>query len=133
MTREILPQRRAAVAFTFAFKGVSFDVQIGFHLDGRPGEVFVTGRKSGSDLQNTLIDAAIAISIAMQHGVPLDQLARSFSREETGTPSSVLGLLVERVIEEAAHEGFLPALPASGLLERSEPPVATGGETTGGS
>lgn len=67
MIREQLPARRRAVTFAFAFKGVAFDVQIGFHDDGRPGEVFVTGRKSGSDLQNTLIDAAIAISIAMQH------------------------------------------------------------------
>jgi hypothetical protein len=35
------------------------------------GEVFIDGGKSGQDVQSTARDAAVVLSLALQHGAPL--------------------------------------------------------------
>ena len=51
------------------------------------GEVFIRGSKSGSDMDILLDDATVILSLALQYGVPLDQLIHSLhtGREEGGT------------------------------------------------
>ncbi|TSC63588.1 MAG: ribonucleoside-diphosphate reductase alpha chain, partial [Parcubacteria group bacterium Gr01-1014_106] len=50
----------------------------GTYEDGTLAEIFVTISKQGSTLAGLLDSFAIAISIALQHGVPLKVLARKF-------------------------------------------------------
>ena len=69
--RRVLPQRRAAETFNLRFWNQPFTVTVGFYADGTPGEVFIDGGKTGQDIQSTARDAAVILSLALQHGVPL--------------------------------------------------------------
>ena len=68
--RRVLPQRRAAETFDLRFWNQPFTVTVGFYADGTPGEVFIDGGKTGQDIQSTARDAAVVLSLALQHGVP---------------------------------------------------------------
>ena len=68
--RRTLPQRRAAETFNLRFWNQSFTVTVGFYPDGTPGEVFIDGCKTGNDIESIARDAAVVLSLAIQHGVP---------------------------------------------------------------
>ena len=69
--RRRLPNRRPAMTEEIAIDGgaAPFTATIGFFPDGRPAEVFLSGGKAGSTLATILGDAAVLISIALQHGI----------------------------------------------------------------
>jgi ribonucleoside-diphosphate reductase alpha chain len=50
-------------------------LHVGFFKDGTPGEIFITASKQGSTIQGILHCFAIAVSMALQYGVPLEALA----------------------------------------------------------
>ena len=74
MIRRTLPQRRAAETFDLRFWNQPFTVTVGFYPDGTPGEVFVGVGKTGTDIASVARDAAVVISLALQHGVPVADL-----------------------------------------------------------
>lgn len=53
---------------------------VGFDQLGRPREMFLAGGKEGSTLDALLADAAVVISVALQHGIPPSALAKSVGR-----------------------------------------------------
>src|SRR5262249_53423136 len=71
-TRTRLPDRRPAETFDVKHNGERYHVSIGRFPDGAIAELFIVGSKSGSDLAAVIHDAAVALSIAAQYGVPLD-------------------------------------------------------------
>ena len=101
MTRERLPNRRPNETVSLMFGGMSFAVTIGFFpTDGRPGEVFASGAKSGCDLDYLLDDSCVALSLLLQHGVEPAALANSMGRAGDGaTPASIIGALADRLRE----------------------------------
>ena len=110
MTRERLPNRRPSETETIEHGGARFDVTAGFYLDGRPGEVFAGGAKSGSELDGLLDDSAILSSLLLQHGVEPAALARTVGRLGDGTaPASVIGAIVDLLAEVPAGEPGRPA------------------------
>ena len=52
----------------------------GFDADGQPKEVFLVAGKAGSMLNALLADAAVAVSVSLQHGVLAGSLAKSIGR-----------------------------------------------------
>ncbi|CAL8972795.1 hypothetical protein RHODGE_RHODGE_01008 [Rhodoplanes serenus] len=100
MTRAILPERRAVETFDLRHDSMSFTVSIGFYDDGRPGEVFVTGTKAGSGVEAVSRDGAILISLALQHGVPVDVIRHAVTRTAGDEPSSIIGAVVDRLVQE---------------------------------
>ena len=60
--------------------GTRFTVTIGFYPDGRIGEVFTHGARSGSNLDALLADACVVVSCLIQHGAELRELAASMGR-----------------------------------------------------
>ena len=81
MTRARLPSRRPSETETLQVGGQTFEACVGFDPEtGRPREVFLNGRKEGSDFDAMLADAAVVISVALQHGVPARELVRSIGR-----------------------------------------------------
>lgn len=100
MIRQPLPNRRAAETFAFDHRWPNGTVKtylatIGFYDDGRPGEVFLACSKTGTDMEVSIKDAAIILSIALQYGVPLDVLAPTFLRAADGSAEGPLGTLVD--------------------------------------
>lgn len=64
---ERLPNRRPAVTEEIEVANMRLTASVGFAADGRPAEVFLSGPKDGTDLAAILADAALVISIALQH------------------------------------------------------------------
>jgi hypothetical protein len=67
-TRRRLPQRRGAIAAEFEHAGHRFRMQVGCFPDGALGEVFVDATKPNSALDALAADAAILLSLLLQHG-----------------------------------------------------------------
>ena len=85
-SRKRLPPRRPAITQTIEVEGQIVEVTIGFAPeDGAVREVFLAAGKTGSMLDSLLADAAVAISVALQHGVPPSALAKSVGRLPNGS------------------------------------------------
>ena len=84
--RKRLPNRRPAITETLEVEGQSVEVTVGFAPEsGAVREVFLAAGKTGSMLDSLLADAAVAISVALQHGVPPSALAKSVGRLPNGS------------------------------------------------
>ena len=90
--RKRLPNRRPSHTETLEVGGQIFTGTVGFDPEtGRPCEVFLTGGKEGSMLDALLADAAVVISVALQHGISAQSLAKSVGRLPEGpvTPADL--------------------------------------------
>jgi hypothetical protein len=95
MIRRSLPRRRAAETFDLRFWNQPFTVTVGFYTDGTPGEVFIDGGKTGQDIQSTARDAAVVLSLALQHGTPIETIRHAVTRNGSGSAASILGAVVD--------------------------------------
>ena len=88
--RQRLPNRRHSHSETLEVDGQSFTATVGFDPEsGQPRELFLTAGKEGSLLNALLADAAVVISIALQHGVTAAALAKSVGRLPAGQVAPV--------------------------------------------
>jgi len=95
--RRILPRRRAAETFNPRFWNQPFTVTVGFYADGTPGEVFIDGGKTGQDVQSTARDAAVVLSLALQHGTPIEAIRHAVTRQRLRRGCTILGAIVDRL------------------------------------
>jgi hypothetical protein len=95
MTRQRLPNRRPAETVELEHNGSRFTVTIGFYPDGRPGEVFTHGIRSGSNLDALLADACVVVSCLIQHGVEPREIASSMGRLGNAEPASIIGVVID--------------------------------------
>jgi hypothetical protein len=95
MTRQRLPNRRPAETVELEHNGSRFTVTIGFYPDGRPGEVFTHGMRSGSNLDALLADACVVVSCLIQHGVEPREIASSMGRLGNAEPASIIGAVID--------------------------------------
>jgi hypothetical protein len=106
MTRRILPQRRPVRTFDLVHRTEtaeqSYQISVGYFCDDEltPGEVFINGAKIGSAVEAIARDAAILLSILMQHGVDVCILRGALTREASGAPASIIGAVVDKLLEE---------------------------------
>ena len=54
-------------------------ITVGLYQDGSPGEIFITMAKEGSTVSGLMDSFSCAISLALQHGVPLKMLCEKFA------------------------------------------------------
>ena len=94
--RRRLPMRRGAVALELEHGGHRFRLQIGRYPDGGLGEVFVDMHKGGSTLDALAADAAILISLLLQHGASPDEI-HALRRFPNGAPASLIGAVVDEL------------------------------------
>ncbi len=105
--RRHMADRRPALTFKLDHDTASgarhrFHVTIGLYDRGSSdvGEIFInTAGKSGSESDVLVADAAVAISLALQYGCPIDTLRTAMKRESDGYPSGLLS----RVLDEVAN------------------------------
>ncbi len=76
--RERLPRRRRSSTFKFRLADLEGFVTVGEYDDGRPGEVFMRVAKQGSTLAGIMDAFSIAVSLGLQHGVPLSTFVRKY-------------------------------------------------------
>jgi len=101
MPRERLPNRRHADVLDLDYRGNRHHLAVGLYDDGRPGEVFISGARTGSDVDGLLADLGVLISRALQHGDSIETLATGMGRLGDGkTPASIIGSILDRVAAE---------------------------------
>ncbi|HLW53021.1 MAG TPA: vitamin B12-dependent ribonucleotide reductase [Candidatus Angelobacter sp.] len=76
--RHRLPGERASVTHKFAMAGHEGYITVGLYPDGTPGELFIRMAKEGSTVSGLMDSFATAVSLALQHGVPLKLLCDKF-------------------------------------------------------
>ncbi|KLL12897.1 MULTISPECIES: vitamin B12-dependent ribonucleotide reductase [Protofrankia] len=76
--RRRLPKIRQSQTVSFTVGGAEGYLTAGSYPDDGLGEVFIKMSKQGSTLSGVMDAFAIAVSIALQHGVPLETYVRKF-------------------------------------------------------
>lgn len=107
MTRTSLPNRRASdtVSFTVQRDGCppqDYVATIGYYPDGSVGELFIRAGKAGSDVSISTNETAIAVSMALQHGTPLETIRKAMPRTSDGRPEGAIGTLLDLLSEVEA-------------------------------
>lgn len=77
--RHKLPDERFSVTHKFKVGSHEGYLTVGLFKDGSPGELFITMAKEGSTVSGLMDSFACAVSIALQHGVPLRLLVNKFA------------------------------------------------------
>jgi len=79
-TRNRLPDERPAITHKFIVSGHEGYLHVGLYPDTElPGEIFIRMAKEGSTISGLMDAFATSISIALQYGVPLEDLCNKFS------------------------------------------------------
>src|SRR5512144_139591 len=88
LERVSLPNRRKGYTQKAKVGGHKVYLRTGEYEDGRLGEIFIDMHKEGAAFRSLMNNFAIAISIALQYGVPLEEFvdAFTFTRFEPAGP-----------------------------------------------
>ncbi len=76
--RKRLADTRQSITHKFSICGHEGYITAGLYEDGTPGEVFIKMAKQGSTVSGLVDTIAVLMSLALQYGVPVEQLARKF-------------------------------------------------------
>jgi ribonucleoside-diphosphate reductase alpha chain len=77
--RHRLPEERASLTHKFGIAGHEGYITVGLYPNGQPGEIFIKMAKEGSTVSGLMDSFATAVSLALQHGVPLKVLCEKFA------------------------------------------------------
>jgi ribonucleoside-diphosphate reductase alpha chain len=77
-TRRKLPDRRKGYIQKAAVGGHKVYLHTGEYDDGEVGEIFIDMHKEGAAFRSLMNNFAIAVSLGLQHGVPLDEFVDAF-------------------------------------------------------
>lgn len=121
MTRERLPDRRGHEVVEFLHRGIRYTFGIGRYDDRKVAEVFVCAAKSGADAHLVAHDAAVTISLLLQHGCPIETIQHALGREEDGSPQGPFGVLVDYLVAEATALAAVSGDPAAENAEGMAP------------
>jgi ribonucleoside-diphosphate reductase alpha chain len=79
MKRERLPQKRGGFTQEARVGGQKIYLRTGEYEDGRLGEIFIDMHKEGAAFRSMMNCFAIAVSLGLQYGVPLDEYVDCFT------------------------------------------------------
>jgi hypothetical protein len=101
--RHRLKNRRPHEVRSFKFRGVSYTVGFSRFDDGTLCEVFIDNHKCTSALASDARDAAVALSISLQHGVlqhgvPPEAIRDAVTRDANGEASGILGCVLDLLL-----------------------------------
>ena len=109
--RQRLPNRRPSRTFTFIFKGFEYTATMGYYRNPiRLGEVFIRSGKSGTDVEIGMLEAAVAVSFALQHGATVEAMKAAMPRKTNGVCEGPIGTLLELLASEDLKEAEMELL-----------------------
>jgi ribonucleoside-diphosphate reductase alpha chain len=79
-----LPDERSAITHQFCVGGLKGYLTVGMYDDGSPGEIFLRIGKEGSLISGLAESFSILVSLALQHGVPLQTLCGKLKHTRFG-------------------------------------------------
>jgi hypothetical protein len=97
--RHRLPNRRGSLTFTLEASGLRFTATASQFDDGSLGEVFLQNHKTDSAAGIMASDAAIAASLALQFGCPIETLRRALCRDARGKATGPLGTALDMLAQ----------------------------------
>jgi ribonucleoside-diphosphate reductase alpha chain len=77
--RHKLQEERASITHKFKVGDHEGYITVGLYPNGQPGELFITMAKEGSTVSGLMDSFALAVSIALQHGVELKLFCEKFA------------------------------------------------------
>jgi ribonucleoside-diphosphate reductase alpha chain len=89
--REKLPQRRKGYTQKAIVGGHKVYLRTGEYEDGRIGEIFIDMHKDGAAFRSLMDAFAIAISMGLQYGVPLEEFVDAFTFTRFEPAGMVIG------------------------------------------
>jgi ribonucleoside-diphosphate reductase alpha chain len=130
--RERLPRKRNSKTFSFRVADCEGYVTVGEYEDGRPGEVFIKVSKQGSTLAGIMDAFSIAISLGLQHQVPLATFVTKYANmkfepagitddPELRIASSLLDYIFRRLALDYLSVAERTELGILSTLERTQP------------
>jgi len=129
-TRKRLPKSRPSQTTSFTVGGAEGYMTAGSYPDDGLGEVFLKLGKQGSTLAGVMDAFSIAISIALQYGVPLEQYVQKFTNmrfEPAGLTDDPDIRMAQSVLDYIFRKLALDYLP---FETRSALGIYTAGERT---
>lgn len=132
-SRERLPDTRSSETHRFVIAGHKGYLTYSAYEDGRLAEIFVRMAKQGSTLAGLLDAFALSISIALQHGVPLQLLTEKYIRtrfEPAGYTENSRILVATSIVDYIFRYLALRFLPeedlfALGLMSKEPEPTVS--------
>ena len=85
------PGRRAGYTQKAAVGGQKLFLRTGEYPDGSLGEIFIALQKEGAAFRGLMDSFAIAVSLGLQHGVPLDAFVEALTFTRFGPAGAVEG------------------------------------------
>lgn len=89
--RRELPARRAGYTQKAAVGGHKLYLRTGEYTDGKLGEIFLALHKEGAAFRGLMDNFAVAVSLGLQHGVPLEAFVEAFTFTRFGPAGAVEG------------------------------------------
>jgi ribonucleoside-diphosphate reductase alpha chain len=77
--RHKLKEERMSITHKFNVGGHEGYIIVGLYPNGEPGEIFVKMAKEGSTVSGLMDSFALAVSVSLQHGVPLKLFCEKFA------------------------------------------------------
>ena len=97
--RQRLPNRRGHELVDFEHGGIRYTAGAGWFVDGRLAEIFLSTAKHGTAVDVNARDAAVAASLLLQHGCPVEVLRRALTRDADGSASGPLAHALDLLAE----------------------------------
>lgn len=129
LKRRRLPKKRRGFTLEANIGGQKLYLRTGEYEDGSLGEIFIDMHKEGAALRSMMNCFAIAVSLGLQHGVPLNELVNvfTFTRFEPQGPTnhpnikfatSVIDFIFRVIgMEYEGRTDFVHVKPADGMEE----------------
>jgi ribonucleoside-diphosphate reductase alpha chain len=89
--RRELPPRRAGYTQKASVGGHKLFLRSGEYSDGQLGEIFITLQKEGAAFRGLMDNFAVAVSLGLQYGVPLEAFVEAFTFTRFGPAGAVEG------------------------------------------
>ena len=142
--RHKLQEERASITHKFKVGDHEGYITVGLYPNGKPGELFITMAKEGSTVSGLMDSFALAVSIALQHGVPLELFCEKFAHTrfepsgwsgnpDIGYAKSIMDYIFRwlqlRFLtgqQQMLFENFRPKLSAAGAEGTAEAESAPG-------
>jgi ribonucleoside-diphosphate reductase alpha chain len=77
--RHKLKEERMSITHKFSIGGHEGYIIVGLYPGGEPGEIFIKMAKEGSTVSGLMDSFALAVSVSLQHGVPLKLFCEKFA------------------------------------------------------
>jgi hypothetical protein len=97
-SRNRLQNRRFSKTIVFEHDGSQFTATVGCYPDLLVGELFLNHDRANSSLDALASDAAIVVSLALQHGADIKTIAHALRRDTHGKAASPIGAALDHVM-----------------------------------